>query len=113
MSKRIEDLHPSFQRKALELIEECHLAGIRLTIIDTLRTEAEHQANLKKGVSWVKRSKHLDGLAIDVCPTVLLKEKGWAPASPLWQQLGEIGERLGLRWGGRWRVKDLGQFEAK
>ena len=111
MSKRLEDLADSFRPLAEKLIAACKAAGIPLAIIDTLRTEAEHAANLAKGVSWVKRSKHMDGLAIDVCPQVLLREKGWAPASPLWTTIGVIGESLGLRWGGRWRVKDLGHFE--
>lgn len=113
MSKRLEDLAPAFRPLAEQLIKACKEAGIPLAIIDTLRTPEEHAANLAKGVSWTARSKHLDGLAIDVCPTTLLKEKGWAPASPLWTTIGVIGESLGLRWGGRWKVRDLGHFEMK
>ena len=82
-----------------------------MRIIDTLRTPAEHAANLAHGVSWTQHSKHLDGDAIDVCPAALLAVKGWAPDSPLWERVGVIGEALGLRWGGRWQQKDLGHFE--
>jgi hypothetical protein len=35
----------------------------------------------------------------------------WDSANPVWGKLGAIGERLGLRWGGRWRQKDMGHFE--
>lgn len=35
----------------------------------------------------------------------------WATDEPVWQVLGEIGEKLGLRWGGRWQQKDMGHFE--
>lgn len=111
MSKRLDDLSAAFQLTAFELLARCVEAGIQITIIDTLRSEAEHKANLAAGTSWIKRSKHRDGLAIDIAPTVLLREKGWSPASPLWQQIGEIGERVGMKWGGRWKQKDLGHFE--
>lgn len=112
MSKRLDDLSPEFRQTVFELLARCVEAGLHVTIIDTLRTEAEHQTNLDNGVSWTTRSKHLDGLAIDLCPTALLSLKGWAPGSPLWQQLGAIGEGLGLRWGGRWKQRDLGHFES-
>lgn len=111
MSRALNDLSPRFRPLAFELLARCVEAGLPVTIIDTRRTEAEHQVNLANGTSWVDRSMHLDGDAIDLCPTVLLPIKGWAPDSPLWQRLGAIGEPLGLRWGGRWQKKDLGHFE--
>jgi hypothetical protein len=87
-------------------------------VIDTLRTEAEHQLNLANGVSWVKRSKHLDGLAIDICPYASYQLDGpdklqWNTNDAVWQKVGKIGENLGLTWGGRWKVKDMGHFERK
>lgn len=111
MSRSLDDLSPRFRPLAITLIERAVAAGIRVRIIDTLRTPAEHAANLKAGVSWTTRSKHLDGDAIDLCPVDLLATKGWSPNSPLWLELGTIGEALGLRWGGRWKVKDMGHFE--
>lgn len=111
MSRSLDDLSPRFRPLAITLIERAVAAGIRVRIIDTLRTPAEHAANLKAGVSWTTRSKHLDGDAIDLCPVALLATKGWSPNSPLWLELGAIGEVLGLRWGGRWKQRDLGHFE--
>lgn len=111
MSRKLEDLDPRFESLARKLLDECRAAGVPLFVVDTRRTIEEHKANLTKGVSWVRRSKHVDGLAIDVCPEVLLMEKGWAPQSPLWKEIGRIGKSLGLRWGGDWRKKDLGHFE--
>ena len=112
MDTSLESLDPSFRPKAEQLLNEAKGKGILLRVINTRRTATEQAINLKNGVSWVQHSKHQDGLAIDVCPYELLHEKGWKPESPLWQQIGEIGKSLGLKWGGDWKVKDLGHFEA-
>lgn len=114
MSRLIEDLDPSFQPVAQELIDRCRAAGIGVVIITTRRTAEEQADCVKRGVSWVKHSKHQDGLAIDLVPEHLMKEKNWAPKDPLWAQMGEIGESLGLVWGGRWKkTPDMGHFEVK
>lgn len=116
MSRALDDLDPRFKPKAMELLARCVEAGIMVMIIDTRRTEAEHQANLAKGVSWVKRSKHIDGLAIDICPFDYYDDNGpdklnWDPSAPIWTRMGVIGESLGLIWGGRWKVRDLSHYE--
>ena len=116
MSQRLDDLASVFRPKAMEFLARCVEAKLLVMIIDTLRTPAEHAENVRKGVSWVTRSKHLDGLAIDVAPYeqyVLhgAKKLEWDADDPAWQQLGAIGESIGLRWGGRWRQQDLGHFE--
>lgn len=115
MSRALNDLSPRFKPLAMELLARCVEAGIPVMVIDTLRTAAEHQINLAKGVSWTNHSKHLDGDAIDICPynTFLLAgpdKLQWAPG-PVWTQIGLIGEKLGLHWGGRWSTPDLGHFE--
>jgi peptidoglycan LD-endopeptidase CwlK len=117
MSRRLDDLRPTFKPLAIELLARLVEAGIHVMIIDTLRTEEEHKANLLKKVSWVKRSKHLDGLAIDVCPWMQYNLHGpnklqWDSSDPIWERIGKIGETLGLVWGGRWRVRDMGHFET-
>lgn len=117
MSRRLDDLHPAFRPLAVELLARCVEAGIPVLIVDTKRTEAEHAENLRKGVSWIARSKHLDGLAIDIAPfeTYLLSgpdKLQWDPADPVWLKLGKLGEECGMRWGGRWtKTPDLGHFE--
>jgi hypothetical protein len=116
MSRRLDDLSARFRPLAFQLLARTVEAGIPVIIVDTLRTEAEHQVNLAKKVSWVKHSKHLDGDAIDICPYEQYAAHGpdkllWTASDPIWLRLGAIGESLGLRWGGRWSVPDLGHFE--
>jgi hypothetical protein len=101
---------------AFELLARCVEQGIAVCVVDTLRTPAEHAANLAKGVSWTTRSKHLVGDAIDICPYAVWSSTGpdklsWDVSDPNWQRIGAIGEAIGLKWGGRWTVKDLGHFE--
>lgn len=107
MSRRLDDLHPDLKPKAIELIARCVEAGIPIMIVDTLRTPEEHAANLAAGTSWTKRSKHLDGRAIDVAPWLEWRLYGpdklqWDASDPVWLRIGKIGEALGLVWGGRW-----------
>lgn len=123
MSRALDDLHPDFRPLAVELLARLTEAGIMVKIVDTLRTPEEHQANLAKGVSWTKRSLHLDGLAIDVAPYQTYDLHGgdklqWSAEDPVWQEIGSIGKRVrtpdghGLRWGGDWRKRrDYGHFE--
>ena len=116
MSRRLNDLAPTFKPLAIELIARLIESGIPILIVDTLRTPEEHAANLANGTSWTKHSKHLDGLAIDICPYESFLLHGpdklkWDTEDPIWQTIGPIGEKLGLRWGGRWAQKDMGHFE--
>lgn len=116
MSRSLDDLDPTFRPKAVELLARLVEAGIPCMIVDTLRTPAEHAANLAKGVSWTKHSKHLDGLAIDVCPFDVYQLHGsdklqWDTSDPVWLKIGLIGKATGLRWGGDWKQKDMGHFE--
>jgi peptidoglycan L-alanyl-D-glutamate endopeptidase CwlK len=116
MSRKLDDLSPRMRPLAMALLARAVEAGIAVAIVDTLRTPAEHAANLAAGVSWTTRSKHLVGDAIDICPYAVWSAVGadklsWDASDPNWKRLGEIGEAVGLKWGGRWTVKDLGHFE--
>jgi len=124
MSRRLDDLDPRFKPLAMELLARCVEAKIPVMVLDTLRTEAEHQDNLKRGVSWTRRSKHLPqppagkSWAIDIAPYQQFLLHGpdklqWDAKDPAWKKIGRIGEKLGLRWGGRWKGKqaDWGHFE--
>ena len=116
MSRKLDDLHHSFKPKVFEFLARLVERRIPIVITDTLRSQAEHEINLANGVSWIQHSKHLDGLAIDICPLNLYQLHGpnkleWNAHDPIWQEIGKIGEMIGLKWGGRWQQKDMGHFE--
>lgn len=127
MSRALNDLDPRFRPLAVELLARIVEAKIPVMIIDTLRTESEHKANLIAGTSKIKRSKHQDGLAIDLCPYEVYSVNGpdklnWDTSTErsllLWRTMGNIGKELGLVWGGDWKKRltdkigwDPGHFE--
>lgn len=116
MSRKLDDLSPRFRPLVFALLARLTEAGIPVMIIDTLRTPEEHAENLANGTSWTMHSKHLDGEAIDICPFAVYDLVGpnklqWDAGHPVWKKIGTIGESLGLRWGGRWKQRDMGHFE--
>ena len=115
MSRRLDDLDARFRPVVFELLARLTEQGCYVVIVDTLRTPEEQARHLAKGVSWTPHSRHLDGLAIDLClldSYVAGRSKlRWDAAAPGWAVLGATGERLGLRWGGRWKHRDLGHLE--
>jgi len=109
----LEHLHPVVRAKAELLASRCLEAGLKVKITDTLRTKAEQDAipaaNTK---AKYPLSMHNWGLAFDVCRddgTGIYNEAGgW------FEKVGEIGESLGLTWGGRWTTfKDKPHFEDR
>lgn len=126
MSRLLDDLSQQFRPLAIELLARLVEAGIPVLIVDTLRTLEEQTANVARGVSWTMNSKHLPqppdskALAIDIAPYEVYQLHGpdklkWDETDPVWQKMGAIGEKLGLKWGividGK--RKDLGHFEMK
>lgn len=114
-------LHESARVRAISLLELADSAGVRLAITSALRTHAE-QARLyaqgrttpgprvtgaQPGQSW-----HNYGLAFDVAP-LRHGRPHWPNDMRLWSQIGELGERLGLEWGGRWKQRDLPHFQFR
>jgi hypothetical protein len=113
MSRSLDDLAPEFRPLAFELFARLNAEISPFMVIDTLRTPAEQEENLRRGVSATLRSKHLPqppsglSLAIDVCPWEVWQATGpdklqWNAGDPRWQLAAAIGKRLGLRWGGDW-----------
>lgn len=107
-------LHPYFRDQVQLLIQRCRDKGIELAVVETFRTHAKQNEYRGMGKNYTRskggRSKHQYGLAVDVVP---LKDSVaiWDNRA-LWKKIGLEGERLGLRWGGRWRsLYDPGHFE--
>lgn len=125
MDRSLNSLDPRFKPLAMELLARFTEAGVMVCVVNTRRTAAEQADAIRRGVSWVDRSKHQDGLAIDVALYDTYLAHGadklqWDTSDPLWLKLGVIGEALGLRWGGRFSPindqgigKDPGHFEYR
>ena len=133
MSRALNDLSSQMRPKAFELLARLTERTVMVMIVDTLRTPAEHAANLANGTSKTPVSKHLPRIlrhakfsnaddadksdALDLCPYEIYALHGpdklqWNSDDPAWRIIGEEAERLGLRWGGRWKVPhDPGHVE--
>lgn len=105
---RIDELHPSIQPFARELVRTAAASGIELAVTDGYRSN-EQQAELyaqgrtkpglivthaKPGQSW-----HNYGLAFDVA---VMSDGRWTWPNDmaLWERIGALGKSVGLEWGG-------------
>jgi hypothetical protein len=110
----VNSLHPYFRDKVQQLIVICRSKGIELAFVETYRTHAKQAEYKGMGKKYTRsgagKSKHQYGLAVDVVPIVGDSAVWHDPV--LWKKIGTVGEKLGLRWGGRWRRPfDPGHFE--
>jgi hypothetical protein len=110
----LHSLHPYFRDRINQLIANCKKKGIELAIVESYRTHAKQSEYYTMGRKYTRsaggKSKHQYGLAVDLVPMV----KGIASWDDvvLWKKIGVEGEKLGLRWGGRWRSPyDPAHFE--
>ena len=122
-SRDLEDLHPKVAAMAKELITRCQAEGIDLLVTSTYR-DAEAQASLyaqgrtKPGkiVTNAKpgESFHNWWVAFDVVPLRHGKPVWNTTGSDgeLWEQVGILGESVGLEWAGRWRkFREMPHFQ--
>jgi hypothetical protein len=96
------------------LIATCRAKGIELAVVESYRTHAKQNEYKVMGSKYTSsgagRSKHQYGLAVDLVP-IVDSVAVWDNKA-LWLKIGVEGEKLGLRWGGRWRKPyDPGHFE--
>lgn len=101
----LQALHPYFRDKIIQLIENCKTKGIEISVVESFRTRAKQAEYFGMGRKYTRsaggKSKHQYGLACDVVPIVDGSAQ-WDD-KVLWRRVGMEGEKLGLRWGGRWR----------
>jgi hypothetical protein len=110
----LNSLHPYFRDRIINLINSCKAQGIELAIVESYRTRAKQAEYFGMGRKYTRsrggKSKHQYGLAVDVVP-IVDSIPVWDDVH-LWRKIGIAGEKLGLRWGGRWRAPyDPAHFE--
>lgn len=120
----IETLHPKAQAKAREFMAAAvpimAELGVVVRIISGTRSYKEQDALYAKGrtesgqrVTAARggHSNHNFGIAWDIG---IFEGKEYIEESPLYAELGAIGESLGLDWGGRWTTfRDEPHYEVK
>lgn len=118
-SRNLDDLHPELSCKARALIAACACLDIHLFITETLRSNEEQeelyaQGRTKPGkiVTYAKpgESKHNHGLAFDTAFRVSPGSTKITWEGP-WELVGQMGEQIGLEWGGRWKKRDRPHFQ--
>jgi len=105
------------------LILKARDLGTPILIIEWVRTARQQQLLVAKGASKTLKSRHLDGLAVDIAFLSDIQDDGRLNYEPdKYKELGEYWESLGQRWGGRFgddpkteRIEgwDAGHFEYK
>ena len=124
MSRKIEDLDPKMQPLAAEFLRLAWAAGLPVVITQTRRAVAEQDALYAQGRTAPGpivtnapggSSPHCAGLAFDVAFQAPQKAVTWDEPRPgAWDELGKIGEGLGLVWGGRFKhLVDRPHFECE
>ena len=120
--QQIANLHPKVQPLARLFLEEAYAAGLDPRIQETFRSvdrqnQLYAQGRTAPGAIVTKarggQSNHNYGVAFDVVPGALLAQKNWAPQDARWAQLGSIGAKHGLEWGGNWKFVDKPHFQMQ
>lgn len=127
MDRSLDSLSSEFYPLACAWLARVLARGVAVMIVQTSRTVAEHQTNIANHTSSASLSLHLprhlrwpSGVplavqdadkcdAMDVAPYDQYLLHGpdklqWKTLDAAWGIIGEEAERVGLRWGGRWKV---------
>lgn len=116
----LEHLKPTCPQLQEVAHEALMITPTDFAIVDGLRSLEEHQRNLANGRSWIGRSKHMDGLAIDFIAFVDGK-KTWAEGKeeevyrPIVDAFKQAAKNTGheIIAGADWNVRDYGHIELK
>jgi hypothetical protein len=88
-------------RRELEEVNDARLAAGLPAI-----SRAENARKVTNCDGKTTRSKHQDGLAYDLGIMGAKGSLDWNPPRETLVRLGELGESVGLEWGGRWAPLD-------
>jgi hypothetical protein len=112
VNRRLEDLDPRFRPQAEELVRRLTEAGVPCMVYETIRSAEDQAAAFARGASRCdgvkRRSKHQDGLALDI---VALNSAGiptwdYRRYSERYKRIGDIARELGLECGQDWHPSE-------
>jgi len=101
-------------------LQNCVKKAIELTKVDFgcicgMRTPAEQQALVDKGASQTLKSKHLEGLAVDLMAYVGGRAS-WELSlyDDIADSMKEAArlENVGIRWGAAWHIDDIRNWDG-
>lgn len=101
--RQLSGVHPDLIKVVKRAAE---ITTIPFRVLEGLRSIQQQKENIKKGVSWTLKSRHLTGHAVDVVP-VEAGKVSWA--WPLYYKLAVIMKQAAkdvgvtIEWGGDWR----------
>lgn len=106
----INKLNPKTKLACEYLLKACEAAGLKVIVTETLRTTERQQylyaqgrtraGNIVTNCDGVKnKSIHQFGNAFDVCQNIKGKEYELSVIN----QIGALGQKIGLEWGGSWK----------
>ena len=121
MSYRLNQLDPDVEAKAVELLNLAAKDNIELIVTQTYRSPAQQAAlyakgrtapgpkvtNAPPGYSWHEFRRAFD-VAIHGFPGDVTKDDLYDGP---WERVGDLGESIGLEWGGRWKHPDRPHFQ--
>ena len=113
--RSIEELTPDAQKACNLFIKHCKEAGLNVLITETYRSQerqeylyAQGRTRLGNVVTWTKNSRHTSRRAWDICKNVKGEEYS---DSNFFKECGAIAQKLGITWGGCWKIPDTPHFE--
>lgn len=127
--RNVSQLHPELQKKVEQLKILCQQNGITIGISECVRTVAEQDALYAKGRTMPGKivtkakgntysSMHQWGVAfdfylkMDVDGDGSVSDDAFNNSTDLFNKVGNIGQSIGLEWGGAWKsMKDLPHFQ--
>ena len=107
---KLKGVKPELVQKIILLKKLAKQKGIEFVITCGYRSQAEQDRLYAQGrttagrkVTWTRHSKHTQRIAVDVA--ILKNGKiTWKPED--YFELGQLAQKIGLEWGGSWKVKD-------
>ena len=120
ISNDLKYLEPILRFKVLEMLDQIKAWGLPFAVFETGRSLERQKYIMSKGYTRTLKSRHLINLdnkelstAVDF---VYYDNHGWSwdylKHAMDYDNLGKIGQRLGLEWGGDWRTfKDYPHFQ--
>lgn len=115
MSRKIEDLIPEMQDKYKAFADAMDIVGVDFVVTCTYRSQEEQNVLYAQGrttpgkvVTWTKNSRHTQRDAFDIA---ILKNGKITWDDTDYREAGNVGESVGLVWGGRWNPPDYPHFQ--